>query len=50
MIDKKTKKLHQENRKFKFWFTNVKENQYLDHSTEFLRRLFHSNDEFPRGS
>ncbi|CAF3028040.1 unnamed protein product [Rotaria sp. Silwood2] len=48
MIDKQTKKLHQENRTINFWFNNhFGQNQYADDTNEFLRILFKS-DEFPR--
>ncbi|CAF0887766.1 unnamed protein product [Rotaria sordida] len=48
MIDKQTKKLHQENRTLYFWFNNhFKQNQYVNDTNEFLRTLFKSN-EFPR--
>ncbi|CAF3180281.1 unnamed protein product [Rotaria socialis] len=47
MIDKQTEKLHQENRILHFWFYNLTKQQSIDHTNEFLSRLFKA-DEFPR--
>ncbi len=48
MTDKKTEKVHQENRILHFWFYDLEQNQYVDDTNEFMRSLFKS-DEFPRG-
>jgi hypothetical protein len=48
MNDKKTNKLHQENRTLNFWFYDLKQNQYVNDTNEFMHVLF-KTDEFPRG-
>jgi hypothetical protein len=48
MTDRQTKKVHQENRILHFWFYNLKQNEYVDDTNEFMHTLFKSN-EFPRG-
>jgi hypothetical protein len=48
MMDKQTRKSHQENRVLHFWFFNLQRNQYVDDTNEFMGLLFKS-DEFPRG-
>ena len=49
MMDKRTKRLHQENRILRFWFYNPHENEYVNDTHELMRALLKS-DEFPRGN
>ncbi|CAF0984238.1 unnamed protein product [Adineta steineri] len=47
MIDKQTKKIHQENRILHFWFYDLQTDECVNETNEFMRVLLKSN-EFPR--